>query len=134
MGLRAWLWRKGVGALARLSRHVRLNRGAMVARPRQPFVDWLNQQERSGRRMRVADLRQDQTVYLVPEWETSEDCEAILEVVYGVVFERELAEWYTEPQRWPEGRDLATFKAWFEVEFFSMVADVGGETLKEVVI
>jgi hypothetical protein len=32
--------------------------------------------------------------------------------------------WHTDEAAWPEGRDLAKFKAWFVIELHSVVEDL----------
>jgi hypothetical protein len=43
-----------------------LNRCALIVRPKQPFLDWAAQLDDSGL---VPDVKGEQTVYLVPEFD-----------------------------------------------------------------
>lgn len=109
-----------------------LNRGAVLLKYRDPAIRWINEadpyEEDPG--ITRQELERDRTVYLVsPE---DADGEAAvrrwIESNYQALFESELSGWYTDPDLWPEPRNLATFDEWFEVEYHSMVVDtVGGE-------
>ena len=45
----------------------------------------------------------------------------------------ELDGWYADESLWPKKRDYRTFRAWFDVEWHSMVFDASdGALLREV--
>ena len=48
-----------------------LNRGVLIVRPGQPYIDWAAQLDDSGL---VPDSEDEKTVYLIPEFES--DAEA----------------------------------------------------------
>jgi hypothetical protein len=98
-----------------------INRGVLIVRPAQPFLDWAAGLDDFGM---VPDAAGEQTVYLIPNWETDEDAEEILEQLHLGVFENELWGWHTEESAWPERRDLATFRKWFRIEMHSIVEDL----------
>jgi len=103
-----------------------LNRGALIVRPKQPYLDWAATLDDSGI---LPDVSGEQTVYLVPSFETDEEAEDVLEAVYSEVFERELLSWHTDEAAWPNHRDFATFKAWFSIELHSVVEDLCADEL-----
>ena len=98
-----------------------LNRCALVVRPKQPFLDWAASLDDSGL---VPDPADEQTVYLIPNFESDVEAERILKKVFAEVFERELDGWHTDETAWPKNRSLATFKQWFHVELHSIVEDL----------
>jgi hypothetical protein len=98
-----------------------LNRGVLIVRPRQPYLDWAAQLDDSGL---VPDPEDEQTVYLIPEFESDDEAREILEDVYDEVFERELEGWHTDESAWPQNRTFAMFKEWFDIEFHSVVEDL----------
>ena len=53
-----------------------------------------------------------------------EEAREILENIYPAIFENELHGWDTDEADWPQGRDFAMFKAWFEIELHSVVEDL----------
>ena len=95
-----------------------LNRGVVIVRPKQPYLDWAAGLGDSGL---VPDLNAEQTVYLIPSYGHEEAWE-ILERVHPTIFENELYGWHTDEAAWP--KDVAMFKAWFEIELHSVVEDL----------
>ena len=100
-----------------------LNRGALIVRPKQPYLDWAAALDESGV---VPDVTGEQTVYLIPSFEDDNEAERMLKKVYAEIFERELDGWHTDETAWPQKRTLAMFKKWFQIELHSMVEDVCG--------
>jgi len=98
-----------------------LNRGVVIVRPKQPFLDWAAGLDDSGI---VPDPHGEQTVYLIPSYEDDEAAWELLERVHPGIFENELHRWHTDEAAWPRDRDFATFKEWFEVELHSVVEDL----------
>jgi hypothetical protein len=84
-----------------------LNRAVLIVRPKQPFLDWAAGLDDSGL---VPDAEGEQTVYLVPEFESDEEGLRVLKRVYAEIFERELDGWHTDPSAWPQKRDFKTFQ------------------------
>ena len=98
-----------------------LNRGVVIVRPRQPYLDWAAGMDDSGI---VPDPNGEQTVYLIPGYADDEEAWEVLQTVQAAIFENELHGWHTDEMAWPRNRDFAMFKAWFEVEFHSVVEDL----------
>ena len=90
-----------------------LNRIAIVVLPCQPFLDWLHRSDPTSGGLSLEDLRQEATVYLLPECENEKDVRRCLEEACGQVFEEQLDGWYRVPSSWPSRRDLDTFDRWF---------------------
>ena len=104
-----------------------INRGLMVVKPKQPFLDWVQSLDEGGD-LELKDLHDDASAYLVPEWEMDDDRLKILEWCAEYVFEQELWSWYTDEDLWPLQRDADTFLLWFDIEFHSLVFDLDDET------
>jgi len=98
-----------------------LNRGVVIVRPKQPYLDWAAGLDDSGI---VPDPNGEQTVYLIPSYEDDDAAWEILENVHAAIFENELHGWHTDETEWPRRRDFRMFKAWFEVELHSVVEDL----------
>lgn len=98
-----------------------LNRGVLIVRPKQPYLDWAAGLDDSGL---VPDAEGERTVYLIPSFEDDSEAEEVLEEVYGVVFDLELDGWHTDESAWPRNRTLAMFKEWFHIELHSVVEDL----------
>jgi len=98
-----------------------LNRGVVVVRPKQPYLDWAARLDDSGI---VPEPSAEPTIYLIPSFDDEEEAWEILEKMHPTIFENELYEWDTDEGAWPQGRDFAMFKAWFEIELHSVVEDL----------
>ena len=105
-----------------------LNRGVLIVRPKQPYLDWAAGLDDSGI---VPDVDGEQTVYLVPSFEDDDEAWEIIEQVYVEVFERELYGWHTDESAWPQCRTFQLFLEWFELEFHSVVEDLGDEAFMD---
>ena len=107
-----------------------INRSALVVRPAQPFLDWLQQVDRTSAHLTLHDLRLEPTIYLLPEWDTEEEALQHLAEVSNDIFEEQLNGWYRVPSVWPASRDLNAFLLWFDCSFHSMIVDVCVERLR----
>ncbi len=102
-----------------------INRGVIILRPAQPFLDWAAS---LGCDDVLPNMDGEQTVYLIPEWGDDREKERVLQRVFAVLFEQELFSWHTDESAWPKVRGLREFKGWFHVEMHSLVVDlVDGE-------
>jgi hypothetical protein len=107
-----------------------VNRSVLVVRPRQPYLDWVHSLDEEGKKFTLDDLQRDCTALLVPSVESDDHQDEIVAEIYEEVFEHELWSWMQDPAVWPRKRDLATFQAWFELEFCSVAMDVVGEPIE----
>lgn len=98
-----------------------LNRGVVIVRPKQAYLDWAAGLDDSGV---VPDPNDEQTVYLIPSYKNDEQAWEILEEVYPTIFENELSGWHTDESAWPPKRGFAMFREWFRVELHSVVEDL----------
>lgn len=98
-----------------------INRGALIIRPKKPYLDWAASLDDSGL---LPNVEGEQTVYLIPNWDTDKDAEVIIEQVFADLFENALLAWHTDESAWPANRDLKTFREWFSIEFHSIVEDL----------
>jgi len=105
-----------------------INRGVLIVRPKQPFLDWAAGLDDSDV---LPDVDGEQTVYLIPDYDTDDDLQAVIEKVYSEIFENELWGWHTDESAWPENRDLKTFREWFAIETHSVIEDLCDYELTE---
>ncbi|MGH8593847.1 MAG: hypothetical protein ACREV3_08330 [Gammaproteobacteria bacterium] len=98
-----------------------LNRGAVIVRPKQPYLAWATGLDDSGV---VPDVRGEKMIYLIPSFESDQQAWEILEKIYDQIFNNELRDWHTDPSAWPQDRSFAVFQHWFHVEFHSVVEDL----------
>jgi hypothetical protein len=107
----------------------RLNRSALVVKPKQPFLEWLHAADPTSARLTLADLSREPTIYLIPECETPADVDDVLCELSEEIFTEQLAGWYTEPETWPQDRSFDIFCSWFEYQHHSMLVDLSDEPL-----
>ena len=98
-----------------------LNRAALIVRPAKPFLNWAANLDASGI---LPNAQGEQTVYLVPEFESESEQRQVLQEVFAEVFERELHGWHTDESAWPKRRTLTMFRQWFAIEMYSVVEDL----------
>lgn len=98
-----------------------LNRSSLLVRPKQPYLDWAAQLDDSGI---VPAPDGEQTVYLIPEYDSEDQALEILKECFDVIFDCELHGWHTQEAAWPGERNFAMFQEWFSVEFNSVVEDL----------
>ena len=100
-----------------------LNRCTVIVEAKQPFLDWLKSLP-DPPEVSLDQVNSDQTAYLLPEYAFDNEQGSLLKQFYDLIFEEELLAWWNDEKDWPETRDLATFKKWFDVEFHSMILDL----------
>jgi|SRR5450755_763584 hypothetical protein len=107
-----------------------INRSAIIVRPAQPFLDWLHRVDPTSAHLTLEDLRQEPTIYLVPECDSEDQALEYLGNSAADIFEEHLDGWYRVPEVWPTKRDLTTFRRWFEFSFHSIIVDLCDDVLE----
>ncbi len=82
-----------------------VNRSAMVLRPKGPYIAWAREIGKDSAFPTgdpAASLREVRTAYLVPRFDDREQAREVLAAWAEVLFELELAQWATDPERWPK--------------------------------
>ncbi len=110
-----------------------INRSALVIRPKQPYVDWVNSldSEASGleQAMTLAQHQQEGRVYLISEQEQVTDKESLIADHWQPIFENELGGWDEFADAWPASLSQQLFLEWFDIEPQLMVFDMTAEPL-----
>jgi hypothetical protein len=107
-----------------------LNRCALTIKAKKPFLSWLKSLP-DPCDMTLDQVNSETSVYLLPDYTFDNQQEEILAHYFDLVFEEQLAAWWTAEENWPEDRSLKVFKKWFDVEFHSMVFDLVDAPLKK---
>ena len=101
-----------------------IDRAAVIVTPKKPFYDWANSLDPQDP-VSVDELDEKETVYLVPERDSNEQIEKLLQrSLWREIFEQELFAWHTDEHSWPENLSYAMFREWFDIKICSMVFDV----------
>lgn len=114
-----------------------LNRAAVVLRFKQPYVDWARLAGPSPcSDYSVAEANDDGEIFLIPSYDSpvdavdgTEDAIKWVEKRWKMFFERILEDWILDESAWPQKRTLKMFREWVDVEYRSMVWDMGHEPL-----
>ena len=107
-----------------------VNRCVVTVRAREPFLLWL-QSLPGSTGITLDQVNEDTTVYLLPDYEDDDEQQLLLAQYYDLVFDDQLAGWWTEERDWPENRDLVMFTRWFSVDFHSIVIDLVDNVLRD---
>ncbi|HET7274149.1 MAG TPA: hypothetical protein VFI91_03170 [Longimicrobiaceae bacterium] len=105
-----------------------LNRGLVLLRPKQPFVDWVRDSD-PGTPVSDEVVWKEMEAFLIPQFDMTRDYYTWIRKNFDLMFEIALDSWYTEPSLWPEQRDWETFNRWFDVELVEMAWDLADEPL-----
>ena len=111
-----------------------INRAIAVIKPRQPYVDWINQLPDSLESVSLEDLQADCTAILIPEFDREEESKAFISAIAERIFQEELESWCTSETLWPKRRTNRMFWRWFYVEVHSVVVDAGKGPIKKEAI
>lgn len=112
-----------------------INRAALVIKPKQPMVDWINQQSDPGHCcITLEDARDDCTVILIPEYEDSDQAKKNIKELHTWIFESELNAWFTDRKAWPKSRSFKLFQEWFDVEIHSLVVDSSEDPIESYLL
>jgi len=101
-----------------------INRTAVVIKPKQPFVDWLNSIPGESSDNNFETVSSENSTFLIPDLFGPAECLGYIKEEYSSIFEYELFGWYTAEELWPVKRDWKTFQKWFEIEINSEVIDL----------
>ena len=95
-----------------------INRSAVILKPLQPFLDWLNHLYPDDE----MDDGNEVNIYLVSE--EIDDVEVWLKKKFDTFFMMELNDWHTNKKEWPQRRNYKMFKQWFNIEISTMIYDL----------
>lgn len=107
-----------------------INREAIIIKGKQPLVDWINTHDPDNP-VSLPDVREENTVILVPECRDREEAVSIIENNFKVLFFAEIEEWVADESVWPKDITLETFQDWFDIEYHSMVFDALEEDIEK---
>ena len=110
-----------------------VNRSALTLRPRQPYLDWINQLPSEltelEQPLAAGALDNEARVYLIGESEPEQSLAALLAPCWQLLLENELGAWDELGRHWPEPLSLELLTDWFEVSEQALVFDAQAEPL-----
>ena len=101
-----------------------VNRSVAILKPRQPFLDWLQQLPGTlDGQLQLEELRRDCNALLIPAADDYASAEDFVRQHYRTLFGAELADWCDDEVFWPE-MSPQLFLHWFDVEIHSVLTDL----------
>ncbi|MHC4556811.1 MAG: hypothetical protein ACYTFW_18760 [Planctomycetota bacterium] len=95
-----------------------INKALAVVSLKQPFADWAN--STPGPKFTLESINRESHVFLLPEHDTEQELELIIQDLYRDIFEMEVASICRDEGFWPE-INYQTFLDWFDIKVHSMV-------------
>jgi len=105
--------------------HQLINKAAITVIPKEPFIKWVQSTDAEAAEISDESILSYSRVYLVDDSLNGDDPEKLIKRNFKVIFEEELAGWYTDEEAWPKKMDLRLFKQWFHVKVHEVVVDIG---------
>ena len=108
-----------------------LNRFALIVRPAGPFIEWAAKAfgEPIGN-VQIELGEMEPNIYLLPESNAADlGHPTVLKAHWQAIFKEELEGWCTDKKTWPQSLSEDLFRAWFKLDFCTMVYDRGKEPL-----
>lgn len=102
-----------------------IDRVVAIIKPTEKMLSWLKQQTSEFAELTLDDIRADCTALLIPAFDDPDMAEQYIEEIFPAIFENELELWVSDEEHWPHDRSLEMFNRWFNIEFHSMVFDLG---------
>jgi len=101
-----------------------VDRSAVVLKPTEHFLAWLNNTQEDMPDLTLAQLRANCSVFLIPVFDEPEEAVAYFDERYLGIFKAELAGWTLDESTYPKNLDLETFWQFFELEVHDSVLDL----------
>lgn len=101
-----------------------VNRGFIIVRPRQPFIEWANEREEEFN----LDSETEPNIYLIDE--DFFEVEPVIEANFKKIFKNELSAITDNEEEFPVLKQ-EIFELWFDVEVGSTVFDILKADLKK---
>ncbi len=97
-----------------------VRRTVLVLTPKQALYDWANSIEPIDLK-ELGQIIGEPDVYLLPDFDTTEQMERWLRTHFDWFFCGPLNNWYTDEDLWVQNRTFKMFKVWFDYILHTMV-------------
>ena len=101
-----------------------INRAAVIIKPKQPFVDWINSMPDDSSNYTLEQINKDNLTFLIPIYDDPDDAIKYIKKNHEMIFEWELLGWVITEELWPKNRNWKMFNNWFDIEINSEVFDL----------
>jgi len=100
-----------------------INRTAIIIKPKQPFVDWINSMP-DDCSYTIEQISKDNLTFLTPQYDDPDSTYNYIKKNYKIIFDYELWGWIVTEDLWPKNRNWKMFNEWFDIEVNSEVFDL----------
>ena len=100
-----------------------VNKAVLIVTMKQPYLEWVSSLPDKPIEFTLEMLNSEKHCYLIPEHDTEQAKELIIQDVFDLIFEVELHSFCTDPDLWPKQRNYTKFLEWFDIEVHSMLFD-----------
>lgn len=107
-----------------------VDRMAVVLKPTETFLQWVNQLGSDLPDLTLAQIRSNCSVFLVPVFDEPEAAVAYFDERHRDIFAAELSGWTMDESTWPKDMGLETFWQFFELEVHDTVLDLADDELQ----
>ena len=113
-----------------------INRSMVVLRYKQPYLDWVKTAGPCPMELTLEEANDDSEAFLIPAYDSlidpvdgTEDAVKWVEKRWRMFFEHVLMSWIVDESAWPKKLSLKMFREWFDIEYKSVIWDMGNEPL-----
>jgi hypothetical protein len=99
-----------------------LPRSLIILKPKQPFVDWLNDWDEECK-MALDETCRDLDAILIPDCEAEDQVMVFVRANAKKLFEHALDDWCADRSLWPKDLSYHKLREWFDVEIHCSVFD-----------
>lgn len=101
-----------------------INRYILLIRPSEAMVKWINSLDAASAVGYEPEIRDDNTdVYLIPEFDHTDEARAWLKDNYLDILENTLETWTEDTDEWPDSMSWDTFESFLDYSIQSNVLD-----------
>lgn len=101
-----------------------VSRAGLTVKPTKRFLNWVRELDDSNAKVSLDDLHANQTVYLIPAYESEQAAVEYLWDYCKVVFTHQLKRWTDDPKQYPKDLSWNVFMEWFDIELQPKVVDI----------
>ena len=101
-----------------------INRTALLFQPKQPFIDWLNENEESGYVYRIDERRNDAGLFLIEEVKSISEIRNLIDDQFTYFFELALDKYPFSKETWPDISNFMVFEKWMDFTYHTIVEDM----------
>ena len=105
-----------------------INRSIAIVTPKKPMLEWSRRVAEDPGAI-SADGISEPGLYLLPDYNSENDKQSIIELFYDQIFTNELSWQNADESLWPGQRNRSLFDDWFEISLSNTILDLVDQPL-----